>query len=62
LQALAREGGTDPRPLLGERSIFGDLGDSPSFVAELRDALEQLDRDGVRTTLAAALAAEPRQQ
>jgi mannitol-1-phosphate/altronate dehydrogenase len=56
LQALARAGGTDPRPLLGERSIFGDLGDSPSFVAELGEALEQLDRDGVRATLTAALA------
>jgi fructuronate reductase/mannitol 2-dehydrogenase len=56
LQALARAGGTDPGPLLGERSIFGDLGDSPSFVAELGEALEQLDRDGVRATLTAALA------
>jgi mannitol-1-phosphate/altronate dehydrogenase len=55
LQALARAGGTDPRPLLGERSIFGDLGDRPSFVAELRAALEQLERDGVRSTLSATL-------
>jgi mannitol-1-phosphate/altronate dehydrogenase len=55
LQALARDGGTDPRPLLGERSIFGDLGDCPAFVAELHAALEQLERDGVRATLTAAL-------
>jgi mannitol-1-phosphate/altronate dehydrogenase len=55
LQALARAGGTDPRPLLTQHTIFGDLGDSPSFVAELRTALEQLERDGVRATLAAAL-------
>jgi len=56
LQALARAGGTDPRPLLGERSIFGDLADLPDFVAELQVALERLDRDGVRRTIAATLA------
>src|SRR3954466_11737276 len=39
LPALALEGGEDPRPLLGVRSIFGDLGDHPGFVAELADAL-----------------------
>jgi mannitol-1-phosphate/altronate dehydrogenase len=52
LQRLAREGGNDPRPLLRERSIFGDLGDDPDFVDELADALSRLDRDGVRATLA----------
>jgi mannitol-1-phosphate/altronate dehydrogenase len=55
LQQLARDGGTDPRPLLNERSIFGDLGDDPAFVGELADALERLERDGVRATLAAAV-------
>jgi mannitol-1-phosphate/altronate dehydrogenase len=55
LQSLARAGGTDPRPLLGVRSIFGDLGDDPGFVAELADALGRLDRDGVRVTVAASL-------
>jgi fructuronate reductase/mannitol 2-dehydrogenase len=55
LQGLARAGGTDPRPLLGERSIFGDLGDHPDFVAELAAALDRLDRDGVRVTVASAL-------
>jgi fructuronate reductase/mannitol 2-dehydrogenase len=55
LQGLARAGGTDPRPLLGERSIFGDLGENPVFVAELADTLDQLERDGVRSTLAAAV-------
>ncbi|MFD2090632.1 mannitol dehydrogenase family protein [Blastococcus deserti] len=55
LQELARAGGTDPRPLLGERSIFGDLGENPRFVTELADALERLERDGVRQTLAAAV-------
>lgn len=56
LQALARAGGTDPRPVLGLRSVFGDLADDGGFVAELQEALERLQRDGVRTTLAASTA------
>jgi fructuronate reductase/mannitol 2-dehydrogenase len=55
LQRLALAGGSDPRPLLAVTSIFGDLGQHPAFVAELADELERLDRDGVRTTVAAAL-------
>jgi mannitol 2-dehydrogenase len=57
LQGLARAGGTDPRPLLGERSVFGDLVDDEGFVVRLQTALEQLRDDGVRATLAAHLAA-----
>jgi mannitol-1-phosphate/altronate dehydrogenase len=60
LQALALTGGTDPRPLLDDRSIFGDLGEHPRFVAELADALERLDRDGVRVAVATALYASER--
>ncbi|WP_245160486.1 mannitol dehydrogenase family protein [Blastococcus sp. CT_GayMR20] len=55
LQALARAGGTDPRPLLGDHAVFGDLDRFPAFVDELEQALEQLDRDGVRVTVGAAL-------
>jgi fructuronate reductase/mannitol 2-dehydrogenase len=62
LQALAQVGGSDPRALLGERSIFGDLGDRPAFVAELATALERLDRYGVRPVLTAALARSERPQ
>ncbi|MDT0278167.1 mannitol dehydrogenase family protein [Blastococcus goldschmidtiae] len=57
LQALARAGGTDPRPLLGLRSVFGTLGDDAGFVDELHRVLERLDRNGVRASLAAATAA-----
>jgi mannitol 2-dehydrogenase len=57
LQELARTGGTDPRPLLGERSVFGDLIDDEEFVVRLQSVLEQLEDDGVRATLAAHLAA-----
>lgn len=55
LQQLARAGGTDPRPLLGVRSIFGDLGDDPDFVDELAGLLDRLERDGVRVAVAASL-------
>jgi fructuronate reductase/mannitol 2-dehydrogenase len=54
LQALAIAGGDlDPRPLLGERSIFGDLGGNPCFVDAVAAALGRLERDGVRPTIAA---------
>ncbi|MGY1811046.1 mannitol dehydrogenase family protein [Blastococcus sp. SYSU D00669] len=55
LQHLARAGGADPRPLLSERGVFGDLGDRPAFVRDLAGALTRLQRDGARATLAALL-------
>jgi len=55
LQELARSGGTDPRPLLGERSLFADLAEDEEFVVQLQTALQQLQDDGVRATLAAHL-------
>ncbi|RBY95839.1 mannitol dehydrogenase family protein [Blastococcus sp. TF02-8] len=53
LRALAREGGSDPRPLLAETCVFGDLGSVPGFSEELEEALVALDRDGSRATVAA---------
>jgi fructuronate reductase/mannitol 2-dehydrogenase len=47
LQRLARAGGTDPRPLLSERAIFGDLGMQPRAVDAIERALVLLDRRGV---------------
>ncbi len=55
LRRLARAGGTDPRPLLAVRSVFGDLGDDPAFVDEVAQALRRLERNGVRATLTAAM-------
>jgi fructuronate reductase/mannitol 2-dehydrogenase len=52
LQALARQGLDDPRPLLGARSVFGTLGDDPALVAELRGALRTLSQEGVAAALA----------
>ena len=55
LQALARQGKADPGLLLGLTDLFGDLGQSPTLVAELRRFGEQLDAVGARATLAQAL-------
>ena len=55
LQPLAVMGGTDPRPLLGLRSVFGRLGRDPGFAAELEEALIAIDRDGARSAVAAGL-------
>ena len=58
LGALARAGGTDPRPLLSERAVFGSLAEDEDFAGELRAALTALDRDGTRAALADALQAD----
>ncbi|MPQ98970.1 mannitol dehydrogenase family protein [Modestobacter sp. I12A-02628] len=55
LGELARQGGDDPRPLLGERSVFGRLGDDEELVAEIGETLAALSRDGVAATVAACL-------
>jgi fructuronate reductase/mannitol 2-dehydrogenase len=51
LTALAREGESDPRPLLGLRSIFGDLGENSTFVESLQEALSDLYAGGAKMTL-----------
>jgi mannitol 2-dehydrogenase len=53
LQPLAVEGGTDPRPLLARREVFGELGDDEAFAAAVEEALIALDRDGPRATVQA---------
>ncbi|HEV7216928.1 MAG TPA: mannitol dehydrogenase family protein, partial [Chloroflexota bacterium] len=60
LHQLAVAGGADPRPLLGEREVFGDLGESSTFVASLEQALGELDRHDPRATLDAYLAMSQR--
>ena len=55
LQPLAIAGGTDPRPLLGLRSVFGDLGEDPRFAAELQRALVAIEREGARGAVATCL-------
>ncbi len=51
LHPLALAGGNDPRPLLGERSIFGELGDDPEFVTVLEWALRDLQVHGLVSTI-----------
>ncbi|MDQ4048578.1 MAG: mannitol dehydrogenase family protein [Actinomycetota bacterium] len=58
LQPLAVLGGTDPRPLLSLRSVFGRLGEDAQFAAELEQALLEIDRDGARAAVAACLDAD----
>jgi len=55
LRSLARAGGTDPRPLLALRPVFGDLGDDPAFVTALGRALRDIEAHGVRGAVARAL-------
>jgi len=59
LQARARAGGVDPRPLLALEGVFGDLGADAAFGRELATALEGIERLGVRGALGAALRGDP---
>jgi mannitol 2-dehydrogenase len=54
LQPLAVRAGSDPRPLLAKRDIFGDLIDDRVFVAAVKRSLAALDRGGVDALLASS--------
>jgi fructuronate reductase/mannitol 2-dehydrogenase len=58
LQALATVKGTDPRPLLSERDIFGHLGDDPEFVRTLESAIRDIEEYGPAATIAEYLSIE----
>jgi fructuronate reductase/mannitol 2-dehydrogenase len=58
LQPLAVQKGTDPRPLLGERDIFGHLGDDPEFVGTLEAAIRDIEEYGPAATIAEYLSIE----
>jgi mannitol-1-phosphate/altronate dehydrogenase len=51
LRALALSGGPDPRPLLAQRCLFGDLGRDEGFVEVVAEALRRFEHDGVRETV-----------
>ena len=59
LRRLAQASPHDPRPLLGVRRVFGDLGDNESWVTELSAALQELDARGARASVAAAIGSPP---
>jgi mannitol 2-dehydrogenase len=52
LSRLAQSSRADPRPVLGVRRVFGDLGDNPAWVAELTEAIADFDRRGTRSVVA----------
>lgn len=51
LQVLAKAGLGDPRPLLGLRDVFGDLGDDREFVVSLERMLRDIDMRGLAAVL-----------
>jgi mannitol 2-dehydrogenase len=51
LQALARSGGGDPRPLLAEEATFGPLGDCERFAADVERDLRDLEARGARSVV-----------
>jgi mannitol-1-phosphate/altronate dehydrogenase len=55
LRELASQAQTDPRPLLTVRPVFGDLAQHEGWVAELIDALRELDTVGARVAVKTAL-------
>ena len=55
LRTLALAGGSDPRPLLAERSIFGDLAHDADFVESLSEALTGLATQDPRALIASYL-------
>ena len=61
LTTLARHGGDDPRPVLGARSVFGDLVEDRVLVQQLADTLQVLSDRGLeaagRTCAASARSA-----
>jgi mannitol 2-dehydrogenase len=56
LQGLALAGGLDPRPLLSQRAIFGELAGDLGFVGRLEAAMRALACGGARTAIAWGLA------
>ena len=57
LRTLARDGGDDPRPLLRERWLFGELGEDEVLSRSLRTAMRALRRHGARAVVGSALSA-----
>jgi fructuronate reductase/mannitol 2-dehydrogenase len=56
---LARAAGGDPRPVLRQRDVFGELGRDPAFADSVQQALAALDRGGVGGALRAVLEGDP---
>jgi mannitol-1-phosphate/altronate dehydrogenase len=55
LRRLAHGSPRDPRPVLGVRRVFGDLGEREEWLRELTTAIQELDARGARATIATAI-------
>jgi mannitol-1-phosphate/altronate dehydrogenase len=62
LKTLALAGLADPRPLLGMRDVFGDLGDDVEFVGTLEQMLHDIDRIGLAAVMRKVITAEHGQE
>jgi fructuronate reductase/mannitol 2-dehydrogenase len=60
LQALARAGGDDPRPLLADERVFGSLGRDPHVAKALERALQDIARHGIQGAVRSRTAPELR--
>jgi mannitol 2-dehydrogenase len=58
LRTLAVDGGDDPRPLLRERWLFGDLGQDDALAEAVGASMRALRRDGPHATVARLLSAD----
>jgi mannitol-1-phosphate/altronate dehydrogenase len=58
LQPLVLRGGCDPRPILGQRDLFGDLIEDEAFVAALERIMVALSRRPMHEILRSELAVE----
>lgn len=58
LQPLARQAAHDPRPLLAQRSFFGELGDDERFVERLAQAMSVLDGEGPEAAIDACVGSD----
>jgi mannitol 2-dehydrogenase len=59
LQAIAAASGDDPRRLMALEPLFGWLGEDPMLVRSVARALEAIDREGLRATIARYLRFAP---
>jgi len=59
---VARGAGTDPRPVLLDRDVFGDLGSRPDFVRAVEGHSVALDRCGPRGAIGACLSVHTRME
>jgi len=56
LRVIATDAGTDPRPLLAVREVFGqDLATNPQFISKIERHLQNLYKNGVRNTIRSSL-------